>query len=309
MRRRHLLQLSALSVVGGLGLPDARLHAQDDAPPFEQIADVAYGEIVTQGEPAPLLLDVYRPTDGEGTWPAVVVIHGGGFQFGSRADLSQHAQELAAAGYVAVAIEYRLTTPEDPGNLWPVHLDDAQRAVRWLRAHADDYGVDPERVASYGHSAGGTLAELLGVRDTRDEVAADDDPELAGISSRVQCVVSLAGVSDFTLPAMAEQYPILFGETIEEDPGPYEDASAVSFVDDGSAPMLLVHGDEDIDVPVEHSRLLAAALEAAGVEVELVEIPGGTHETTFDWAVVGESVLPFLDRQLHAVSAGTATAG
>ena len=299
MHRRHLLQLSAFSVAGPLGIPATRLHAQDDAPRFEQVIDVPYGAIETQGQPAPLLLDVYRPTEGDGPRPAVVVIHGGGFQVGDRTFMAAHAEALAAIGYVAVNIEYRLTTPEDLDNLWPAHLDDAQRAVRWLRAHADEYGVDPERIASYGHSAGGTLAALLGVRDTRDETAADDDPDLAGLSSRVQCVVGLAPATDFTIPAMAEQYPIVFGATIEEDPDAYADASAVSFVDEESAPMLLVHGVEDIDVPVEHSRLLAAALEEAGVEVELVEIPDGYHDTTFDWAIVGEYVLPFLDRQLH----------
>lgn len=260
MHRRHLLQLSVLSVAGPLGIPATRLHVQDDAPRFEQETDIPYGEMETQGQPAPLLLDVYRPTAGDGPRPAVVILHGGGFQIGDRTFMGPHAEALAAAGYVAVNIEYRLTTPEDPDNLWPVHLDDAQRAVRWLRAHAEDHGVDVERIASYGHSAGGTLAALLGVRDTCDEVAADDDPELASISSQVQCVVALAGVTDFTLPAMSEQYPIVVGGTIEEDPGPYEDASAVSFVYEESSPMLLVHG----------------------VEVDLVEIPDGYHDTTFD---------------------------
>ena len=153
---------------------------------------------------------------------------------------------------------------------------------------------DPERVRGYGHSAGRALAAPLGVRETRDDSA----PELEGISSRVDCVVALAAQTDITMPDTAAQYPDVFGGTPEEMPEVYRDASAVAFVDEVSVPFLLVHGVEDLDVPFAHSRELAAALEEAGVQVELVELPDAYHDATNDWAVVGRNVLPFLERQL-----------
>lgn len=153
----------------------------------------------------------------------------------------------------------------------------------------------PERVLGYGHSAGRALAAPLGVRETRDDSAS----ELEGISTRVDCVVALAAQTDITMPDTAAQYPDVFGGTPEEMPEVYRDASAVAFVEEGSVPFLLVHGVKDLDVPIAHSRELAAALEEAGVEVELVKIPDAGHDTANDWAVVGEHVLAFLDEQLE----------
>ena len=146
------------------------------APPkFEKERDVIYGEV--GGEP--LLLDVYRPVGWPAPRPSVLVFHGGGLVFGSRGDVVEPARALAIAGYVAFAVEYRLFDPNTGANPWPAQLDDAQRAIRWVRANAATYGVDPDRVAAYGHSSGGTLAVAVGVRETRD----DGTPDPAGISS------------------------------------------------------------------------------------------------------------------------------
>src|SRR5215207_90919 len=144
---------------------------------IEQEVDVVYGEADGQE----LLLDISRPPARETPRAAVLLFHGGAWMVGTagRESMAQPATALAEDGYVAFNVEYRLTGDPASEHLWPAQLDDAQRAVRWVRANADRYGVDPERVGAYGHSAGGHLASLLGVREARDA----SDPDLAGFSS------------------------------------------------------------------------------------------------------------------------------
>ena len=201
------------------------------------------------------------------------------------------AQALAEAGYVAFAVDYRLH--------WPEHIDDAQLAVRWVRANANRYGVDPERICSYGESTGGQLAAMLGVRDTRDET----DPALAEYSSRVACAVALAGEHDMTIPYTEDQWNTwlvdMLGGTLNEVPERYRDVSPVAFVDEQSAPFLVIHGGQDTTVPMEHSRRLAAALQAAGVEVVYADLVDDDHFSVADWGVSGAFTLAFLDRHLH----------
>jgi acetyl esterase/lipase len=169
-------------------------------------------------------------------------------------------------------------------------------------ANAATYGVDPHRVGAYGHSSGGTLAAMLGVRESRD----DSDPELAGISSRVTCVVNLAGSSDLSIPpppamaAFEEQLNVdMFGGTPEEVPETYRDASPLFHVDEESAPFLIIHGTEDADVPVEHSRRLVEALHDAGVEVAYLELPDANHDIPAWWMMTGPWVLTFFGVHLH----------
>jgi acetyl esterase/lipase len=155
-------------------------------PPVTIEAGIGFGEVEDQA----LLLDIYAPPQRERPRPAVLLIHGGGFVGGSRTDgdIVTAARHLAEAGYVAVALDYRLVDPGRPGPIWPAPLEDVQRAARWVRAHATTYSVDPERLGAYGISAGAGLAAHLGVRDTRDTA----DQDLTDFSSRVRCVVALA---------------------------------------------------------------------------------------------------------------------
>src|SRR5262245_32064406 len=180
--RRSVLASAALSPL----FAAVSASAQEATP--SSTLGVAYGEV----EGKQLLLDVYVPPAREAPRPAVVVLHGGGLLEGGRLDVFAPAQALAEVGYVVFAPDYRLFRPETGANKWPAQLDDAQRAVRWIRANAAAYGVDPERVGAYGHSSGGHLSALLGLRETRENV----DPALASASSRVTCVVELAGSAD-----------------------------------------------------------------------------------------------------------------
>jgi acetyl esterase/lipase len=219
---------------------------------------------------------------------------------GSRAETSGFAADLAYAGYAAYSVDYRLFEPATGANGWPAGLDDVQRAVRWLRAHADEQGIDPDRIGALGHSTGGHLAAFLGTRATRD----NSDPELADYASTVTCVVDLAGETDFTIPypyaSDTAIYEQLLGGTADTPPSAeaYRDMSPITFVDESTAPFLIIHGAEDRSVPVEHSRHMEAALHEAGIEAIYAEFPRLAHSEVFSWSLVGALILAVVDRHL-----------
>jgi acetyl esterase/lipase len=253
---------------------------------------VVYGTVAG----VPLLLDIYAPSGPTAPRPAVVLIHGGGMWTGDRAHMAQPARRLARSGYVAVSVDYRLVALETGRNRWPAQLDDVQLAVRWVRAHAANLGADPDRIGAYGWSAGGQLAALLGTRDTRDA-----DAPLAPYSSRVACVVDLAGDVDlaaYTQPPALHEVVALLGGTSQEVPARYRDVSPLSWIDRHTAPFLVIHGDHDDVVPLAQSQRLVSALLAAGVETEYLELPGANHDG-LTWSRIGPTVLAFLDRHLR----------
>jgi acetyl esterase/lipase len=255
---------------------------------------IAFGE--ADGEE--LLLDAFPPPSREAPHPAVILIHGGAWSFGNRADMGGAAKELAKAGYAAFCVSYRLLDI-DGANPWPAQLDDVQRAVRWVRAHAAQFNADPERVAAYGYSAGAHLAMMLGVRETRDNA----DPELANYSSRVECAVSLGGDMDLTVPQTDSSMQLILadflGGTPEEQPAAYRDASPLSWVDSDSAPSLIAHGGFDDVFLAEQSRKMVAALHDAQVEVVYVVVPRVDHGGIGQWSLVGPLALAFLGMHLH----------
>jgi acetyl esterase/lipase len=253
---------------------------------------VVYG--IVNGES--LLLDVYRTRPSGNSRPAVILIHGGGMWTGSRTHMEQSARQLAQAGYVAFSVDYRLVDAVAGCHRWPAQLDDVQRAVRWVRAHAEDYGVEPERIGAFGWSAGGQLAALLGTRDTRDVTA-----PMASYSSRVSCVVDLAGDVDlaaYTDPPELHEVVALLGGTVQEVPERYRDASPLTWIDVRTAPFLVIHGAQDDVVPIEQSLRLVAALQAAGVDVRYVEQADAGH-SDLTWDRVGPQTLAFLGRHLR----------
>jgi acetyl esterase/lipase len=200
----------------------------------------------------------------------VLLVHGGGWQAGDKQFYAPMARDLAAHGYVAFSINYRLL----PTYRYPAELDDAQRAVRFVRAHAADYDLEPTRLGALGDSAGGYLVALLGTRETRD----NSDPDLAKYSSKVQCVVDFYGPADFTVPPnspdlspLAIQIVMSFlGKSPTDAPDLYKESSPVTHVDKDSAPFLLIHGTKDSLVPVGQSERLYEALKVANVDVALL---------------------------------------
>jgi acetyl esterase/lipase len=271
--RVNMVSLILLAVFGAAGC--GLIERQPASPGVQK--DVEFGQAAGQR----LLLDIYRPAQtGQDLHPAVVFIHGGGWEAGSKSEFEDIAKGLAGQGYVGFAVEYRLM--KDGKNNYPAAVDDVQRAVRWVRAHAKDYFVDPNRIAALGGSAGGHLVSMLGTTDTRD----NSDLELAGYSSRVNCVVDMFGPADLTrnfpnhnregldVQALLERFmggPQPGRETL------YREASPLYQIDSKTVPFLIFHGSADELVPVEQSRLLAEALKTAGVTVEYVEFEGEGH--------------------------------
>ena len=232
--------------------------------------------------------------------PAVILIHGGGLVQGTRWDHGEAATNLALAGYVTFNIEYRLFVPGDPTTLWPAQLDDTQRAIRWVRANAATYGVDPSRIGAFGYSSGGQLAAFLGTRETRD----NSDLQLAAFSSKATCVVTMGGLFDFTFPNAHPDSPdtdaeILGGSAEALPPtAAYEDFSPIYFVDATSAPFLILQeGSEDV-IPFEQPERMVAALQAAGVPVTYKVFPEYAHDTWFTWAPEASDTLAFFQEYL-----------
>jgi acetyl esterase/lipase len=298
--RRQVLASAALApAVAAAGALPARATALPIVPRARteaiDIAEgIAYGEV--DGEQ--LLLDVYRPPEREDPRPAVLLFHPGAFAGGDRTWMDEFARGLAEAEYVAFTVGYRLFGGFDGRNQWPAPLDDAQRAVRWVRANAAEYGVDPERIAAFGYSAGGLLAAQLGARDTRDNA----DPALADFASRVACVVAIAAETDLAIsaadPRSVSVDPAFLGGAPDEAPDAWRDFSLLTHVDEGSTPFLVLHSPQDTWTAVEHSRRLVEALHAAEVEVVYAELADIAH-TGWTWTNAGPWALAFLDHQLH----------
>lgn len=240
--------------------------------------DIEYGRINNK----PLLLDVTKPADkAEQLRPALIMVHGGGWVGGDKRDMRGVAEQVSRMGLVCFNINYRLTYGEE--NQWPAALDDTQRAIRWVRANAAKYGIDPERIGALGASAGGHLVALLGTIDTHD----NSDIELAKFSSRVKCVVDLFGPTnlgeDFStqerlgLTANELVKKFLGGVGYQEKLETAHEASPLLKVDAKSAPFLIFHGAADDLVPPAQSEKMDAALKKAGIESKLIVFPGEGH--------------------------------
>lgn len=230
------------------------------------LADLPYGTDPAQK------MDVYLPTGFAGLRPGVEMIHGGGWQAGDKGFYAPMGRALAAAGFVAFSVNYRLT----PAARYPAQADDVQQAARWVRAHAGEYRLDPVRLGALGDSAGGHLSLILGTRDTQNNT----DPALAAQSSRAQCVVDFYGPSDLTTATPAvprtdgQKYVArvlhdLLGGAPQDSPALARAASPLFSVDAKSAPTLIITGTDDPLVSPAQSERMADALRAAGVETTL----------------------------------------
>ena len=186
-----------------------------------------------------------------------------------KSTMSGMGRFLSRSGFVAFTVDYRLFRGTE--NRWPAQLDDVQRVVRWIRANAAKYGVNPDHIGAFGHSAGAQLAALLGIEDTRD----NSDPTLAKYSSKVQAVVDVSGPTDFTTDhdADADAFMTSFlGGDYAKHPELWRDASPVFHVSKDDAPFLIIHGTKDQDVSISQAQELYDKLHAAGVPVTLVKM-------------------------------------
>ena len=243
--------------------------------------------------------DLYLPTEiPEGQLaPAVLVIHGGGFRTLAK-DSPREVNicgNLALHGYIALSIDYALAAEGKPE--WPRNLHDCKTAVRWLRANAERYQIDPDRIGVMGGSAGGTLASLVAM--TLAEDGLDPDGPYGELSCAVSCAVDLYGVSDI---AKWNEDTVLFGKTFAEAPELYRQASPMTYVRPDGAPQLIVHGTADETVNVSQSADFALALEQAGSPQELIIVPGARHSFHLEpeQRDLRPAVLGFLDRYLKS---------
>jgi acetyl esterase/lipase len=219
-------------------------------------------------------LDICSPRDGTARMPGVLLIHGGGWAKGDKGDMRDRCLRLARKGLVAVSVNYRLADLSDPGTFWPAQLSDVQLAMRWMRAHARQLGINPAKICAVGDSAGGQLAVFLGVTDA---VVKDGNAGLyAGYSSAASCVVDNSGMVDLTdSNAMSPFTALLGGATPKSNPQAYAAASPLQLVSAHSAPMLVVHGYTDKVVPMNQAMRLVESLVSHGVPAEFIGYPGG----------------------------------
>ena len=229
-------------------------------------------------------LDVYLPRLGDAPppgRPAVVAIHGGGWRGGTKNTYGREVARIAGRGYAVISVEYVLSGPGRP--TWPENLDDVREAVRWVRRHAADYGIDPTRIAAMGSSAGGHLAALLGT------TARDDDPD-----ARVQAVVDLYGPSDLTglfrSPGAVMPLRLFLGRDPKEVPDLYSAASPISHASPTSSPTLIIHGEADMLVPVAQSVAMVERLREQGVPARVIVVPRAGH--AFGLEVFGRDLVP-----------------
>ncbi|MGY1858202.1 alpha/beta hydrolase fold domain-containing protein [Modestobacter sp. SYSU DS0290] len=234
----------------------------------------------------PLELDLYLPA-GDGPHPVALFLHGGGWRLGSRhvagpmyRDASPTPfEQVAAAGIAVASVDYRLSGEA----VWPAQLHDAKAAVRWLRSRAGELGVDADRIAAWGESAGGHLAELLGLVT---DPTLEGEVGVTGPSSAVAAVVAWYAPSDVAAVATdlgndpgdpASREAQLLGAAAPEVPALAAQASPIAHVSSAAPPVLLLHGRTDRFVPCMQSERLHDALAAAGADVELHSYDGADH--------------------------------
>jgi acetyl esterase/lipase len=230
-------------------------------------------------------LDLYIPTTGDGPFPVVVMVHGGGFMFGDKADGAglTGVDQLLEAGYAVASINYRLSGEA----IWPAQINDAKAAVRFLRANAAQYNLDPEHVGAWGASAGGNLVAMLG---TTCDVAEMEGAELgnADQSSCVQAVVDWFGPIDFlamdaqfagtecpaTHDAADSPESMLVGAPIQTVPEVVATTNPMNYIDATDAPFLIQHGSADCNIPPVQGKNLADALGADKATYTLIDGAG-----------------------------------
>lgn len=234
--------------------------------------DAHYGEVYVERETEALKADLYIPK-GEGPFPGVLVVHGGAWYMGTRAQLSGFAQMLASRGLTAVAISYRFA----PKHKFPAQIEDCKEAVRWMRNSAERLKIDPERIGGFGYSAGAQLVALLGTTDPEDGL--EGEPiEADSPSTRLQAVAGGGAPCDFrTLPLDLEMLSFWLGGTRRNRARQYHLASPAAFVSPDDPPMFFFHGAKDDLVPMLSPLSMCKSLTTAGVFAELYVVPNVGH--------------------------------
>ena len=251
-------------------------------------------------------MDIHVPDNADPGRPAVMLVHGGAWRHGDKDAYTDAAERLARAGYVAAAINYRLV----PAGIYPAAVQDCFCALSYLRANAEAYGIDPERIAVMGYSAGGHLTSLMGV-------AADEPlhaPDCAWGPTGAPAAVIPAGTNhDLRMNPGNELVSDFVGGSIDDIPETWDLASPITHVREGRAapPYLVIHGSDDV-VEIDGATAMVDALRASGNQASFLELEGAGHITSptetgqlylqmaTDMPEAWLATIDFLDRTLGA---------
>jgi len=276
--------LLAACCLSALGYERPRVTTEDDL-------------IFTKAGEAELKLDLARPAEGDGPFPGVLVIHGGGWRGGDKAQMRGALAEFARRGYVAISPQYRFC----PQDTFPAQVHDVKAAVRWLKRHAKEYKLDPEHIGAIGFSAGGHLSLMLGLTGPGDGLEGDHSVDAP--STRIQAVVNYFGPTDLTASDLPEPSRRIvkdfLGGTPEEKPEAAAKASPLTYVTKDDPPIQTFQGTKDGLVPYTQAVKLTDALTAAGVPGRVDLLIGAGHGWRGDdlTQTMGEA-FRFFDRYL-----------
>lgn len=270
------------------------------------IPDIPYAETDNPRQ----MLDLMLPKEpASKPLPVIVFIHGGGWRGGSKHNGVRKISEAVATGnYAGVSINYRLSSESK----WPAQIHDCKAAVRWVRANAEKYNLDPEKIGIWGSSAGGHLVAMLGT--SADVIAMDGSlGSNFALSSAVTCVVNFFGPADLTTiekdagegAVMRYNAPdspmsLLLGYTAASNPEGAAAASPITYITQDDPPFLLVHGTKDPVIPYVQSVTFNAVLKKAGINSILLSVTGGGHGKGFG-EDVNQSVFRFFDHHLRNI--------
>ena len=269
--------------------------------------DVKYGEAPGKAN----LLDLFLPENHKGTVPLIIWIHGGGWQAGDKAGCP--ALGMVARGYAVASLNYRFSQEA----IFPACIQDCKGAIRYLRAHAKEMQIDPERVGVWGASAGGHLVALLGTSADVKELEGTVGGNLE-YSSRVQAVCDWFGPTDmarffpqagdeniFKPAPKSSPLTALFGGAVEDKKELVAQANPITFITKNCPPFLIMHGDKDTLVPLAQSEILVEALNTAGVENHLEVLKGAGHGNGFGKPEVSMMIIAFFEKHLGVSTAPT----
>lgn len=286
MKTKSLIFVSALlasACASHQGKPTAAVAQRPVNTNVSLRSDVVY---TPANWPQKLAADVYSPP-GNGPFPAVLMVHGGGWTGRTRADMSGISREVAQRGFVVVNVSYRLA----PQARFPAQLQDLQQALLYMRSHAAELHIKPDRIAAWGYSAGAHLAALAALTGPGDALF------LKG--AHVQALVAGGTPVDVRYYPDGKLTNALMGESFSANSKLWQQASPISLVSKDDPPVFLYHGSLDFTVGVRNARAMYDALKAAGVPSELYVLRGLEHATTFFADRPVDHGVRFLDRYLR----------
>ncbi len=265
------------------------------------VRDVIYAEAPDKdGKMIELKMDTAFLKEYEGAaMPVAVYIHGGGWSMGSKDMGLRPSIALALGGYFAVTIDYRLTGQAT----YPAAVHDCKAAIRFLRAHAEELGIDPKRIGVWGHSAGGHLAALLGTSGNSEVLDGSVGAAAKELNGPVQCVVDISGPVDLSMDSAKGMISQWFGGPVHEKQDIAKEASPLTYIDAKDPPVLIIQGTEDPLVNIDRqARVFEKALKDGGVKVEFLAVQGAGHAIADPRAYVRAA--EFFDENLGGKSAG-----